>query len=164
MVTSDPLRPLALLYLLWFICFSFQTQHSSLFHLLTSSSHFSSPENPGASEVVKLSNRRHELTVGHDLSPAVCFANFAILDSFFTFSLSLFHFHCCICWDVVLWFFFFLLKFIFQDFVEYQNVWPCWVCSLCALSKSYFLLSISQYWERFENVRVFFFFFLGCSC
>ena len=51
--------------------------------------------------------------------------------------------------------FFFLLKFIFQDFVEYQNVWPCWVCSLCALSKSYFLLPTSQYWERFENVSFF---------
>ena len=58
--------------------------------------------------------------------------------------------------------FFFLLKFIFQDFVEYQNVWPCWVCSLCALSKSYFLLSISQYWERFENVSFFFFFWCVC--
>ena len=58
------------------------------------------------------------------------------------------------CWDVALWFFF-LLKFIFQDFVEYRNVWPCWVCSLCALSKSYFLLLTSQYWERFENVSFF---------
>ena len=28
---------------------------------------------------------------------------------------------------------------------------------VCALSKSYFLLSTSQYWERFENVSFFFF-------
>ena len=27
---------------------------------------------------------------------------------------------------------------------------------VCALSKSYFLLSASQYWERFENVSFFF--------
>ena len=26
---------------------------------------------------------------------------------------------------------------------------------VCALSKSYFLISTSQYWERFENVRFF---------
>ena len=66
------LKPLALLYFLCFICFSSQKQHSSLskhhtpmfcFHLLSSFPHFSSPEKFSASEVVKLSSRRHELTV-----------------------------------------------------------------------------------------------------
>lgn len=128
-----------------------------LFYLLSSS-----PEKSSASEVVKLSSRRHELTVeGHDLSSAVCSANFGILGLFFTFSLSLFHVHCCFV-EMLLcdfFFFFFLLKFIFQDLVEYRNVWPCWGWSLCALSKSYFLLCTSQYWERFENVS-----FFVCSC
>ena len=40
-----------------------ETNRHLLFYTLSSSSHFSSPEKPSASEVVKLSSRRHELTV-----------------------------------------------------------------------------------------------------
>ena len=67
-----PFETLGFTLLLCFICFSFRTQHSSLskhhtpmfcFHLLSSFPHFSSPEKFNAFEVVKLSSRRHELTV-----------------------------------------------------------------------------------------------------
>ena len=151
MVTSNPLRLLAF-YSIGFVSFAFLFKHNTfhahsithphfalLFQLLSSSSHFSSLEKPGASEVVKLSSWRHELAVeGHNLSPVVCFANFAILGMFFTFSLSfpcplLYLLRCC---SVI--FFFFLLKFIFKDFVEYRNVWLCGVCGLCALSNGLF--------------------------
>ena len=73
-VTLDPLRPLALLYC--FVSFAFLFRHNTLhsqsithprfallFHLLSSFPHFSSPEKFNAFEVVKLSSRRHELTV-----------------------------------------------------------------------------------------------------
>ena len=100
-VTSDPLRLLAF-YSIGFVSFAFLFKHNTLhaqsithphfallFQLLSSSSHFSSLEKPSASKVVKLSSRRHELAVeGHNLSLVVCFANFAILGMFFTFSLS----------------------------------------------------------------------------
>ena len=164
-VTLDPLRPLALLYC--FVSFAFLFRHNTLhsqsithprfallFHLLSSFPHFSSPEKFSASEVVKLSSRRHELTV------EIChlWSVLPILPFWVCSSLSPSLFSMSIVVFVMI--FFFLLKFIFQDFVEYWNVWPCWVCSLCALSKSYFLLSTSQYWERFENVSFFFFFWV----
>ena len=88
-----------------------ETNRHLLFYTLSSSSHFSSLKKSSASEVVKLSSRRHELTVeGHDLSPVVCSS----------LSPSL-HVHCCFV-EMLLCDFFFLLKFIFQDFVEYRNV------------------------------------------
>ena len=129
---SNPLRPLAF-YSIGFVSFAFLFGHNTLhaqsithphfallFQILSSSSHFSSLEKSGASKVVKLSSRRHELTVeGHDLSPVVCSTNFAILGLVFTFSLSLLHVHYCILLICCSMIFFFWLKFIFQDFVEY---------------------------------------------
>ena len=111
--------------LLCFICFSFRTQHSSLskhhtpmfcFHLLSSFPHFSSPEKFSASEVVKLSSRRHELTVEichlWSVLPILLFWVCSSLSpSLFSMSIVVF-----------VMIFFFLLKFIFQDFVEYRNV------------------------------------------
>ena len=69
-----PFETVGFTLLLCFICFSFRhnTLHSQsithprfalLFHLLSSFPHFSSPEKFNAFEVVKLSSRRHELTV-----------------------------------------------------------------------------------------------------
>ena len=90
-----------------------ETNRHLLFYTLSSSSHFSSPEKSSASEVVKLSSQRHELTVeGHDLSPVVCSS---LSPSLFSMSIVVL-LRCC---SVI---FFFLLKFIFQDFVEYRNV------------------------------------------
>ena len=104
-----PFETVGFTLLLCFICFSFQTQHSSLSKHHTPTFCFTLPpfiflpslffpwkiQCIRSGEAVQPKTRADR----RDLSPVFSSANFAILGLFFTFFLSLFHAHCRICYD-----------------------------------------------------------------